>query len=43
MSTKLSLPEINKQMDMERIKKENPSLYASIQQKNKQFNKTVKK
>jgi len=43
MSKKLSLPEINKQMDMERIKKENPSLYASIQQKNKQFNKTVKK
>lgn len=43
MSTKLSLPEINKQMDMERIKKENPSLYASIQEKNKSFNKTIKK
>lgn len=43
MSTKLSLPQINKQMDMERIKKENPSLYASIQEKNKSFNKTIKK
>ena len=43
MSTKLNLPEINKQLDMERIKKENPSLYASIQEKNKSFNKTVKK
>lgn len=43
MSTKLSLPQINKQLDMEQIKKENPSLYASIVQKNKEFNKTVKK
>jgi hypothetical protein len=43
MSTKLNLPQINKQMDLEKIKKENPSLYASIQQKNKSFNKTVKK
>jgi prephenate dehydrogenase len=43
MSTKLSLSQINKQLDMERIKKENPSLYASIQEKNKSFNKTVKK
>jgi hypothetical protein len=43
MSTKLNLPQINKQLDMERIKKENPSLYASIQEKNKSFNKTVKK
>jgi hypothetical protein len=43
MSTKLNLQQINKQLDMERIKKENPSLYASIQQKNKSFNKTVRK
>jgi hypothetical protein len=43
MSTKLNLPQINKQMDLEKIKKENPSLYASIQEKNKSFNKTVKK
>jgi len=43
MSTRLNLQHINKQMDMERIKKENPSLYASIQQKNKSFNKDVKK
>lgn len=43
MSTKLSLPQIDKQLDMEKIKKENPSLYASIQKKNKEFNKTVKK
>jgi hypothetical protein len=43
MSTKLNLQQINKQLDMERIKKENPSLYASIQEKNKSFNKTVKK
>ena len=43
MSTKLSLPQINKQMDMEKIKQENPSLYASIQEKNKSFNKTIKK
>jgi prephenate dehydrogenase len=43
MSKKLNLPQINKQLDMERIKKENPSLYASIQEKNKSFNKTVKK
>ena len=43
MSTKLTLPEINKQMDLEKIKRENPSLYASIVEKNKSFNKTVKK
>jgi prephenate dehydrogenase len=43
MSTKLNLTQINKQLDMERIKKENPSLYASIQEKNKSFNKTVRK
>lgn len=43
MSTRLTLPQINKQMDMERIKKENPSLYASIIEKNKSFNKDVKK
>jgi len=43
MSTKLSLTEINKHMDMEKIKKENPSLYASIQAKNKSTNKIVKK
>jgi hypothetical protein len=43
MSTKLTLPQINKQLDMEKIKKENPSLYASIQEKNKSFNKTVRK
>jgi hypothetical protein len=43
MSKKLNLPQINKQLDMERIKKENPSLYASIQEKNKSFNKTVRK
>lgn len=43
MSTKLTLPEINKQIDMDKIKKENPSLYASIIEKNKSFNKTIKK
>ena len=43
MSKKMSLPEINKQMDMERIKKENPRLYASIQEKNRNANKIVKK
>jgi hypothetical protein len=43
MSTKLNLPQINKQLDLEQIKKENPSLYASIQAKNKSYNKTVKK
>jgi len=43
MSTKMSLPQINKQMDLEKIKKENPSLYASIVEKNKTFNKTIKK
>lgn len=43
MGTKLTLPQINKQLDLEKIKKENPSLYASIQEKNKSFNKTIKK
>jgi hypothetical protein len=43
MSKKLTLPQINKELDMERIKKENPSLYASIVTKNKSFNKIVKK
>lgn len=43
MSTKLNLPQINKQMDMEKLKKENPSLYASIQEKNRLANKIVKK
>lgn len=43
MSTKLSLKEINQQMDLEKIKKENPRLYASIQEKNKQYNKDIKK
>jgi uncharacterized membrane protein len=43
MSTRLNLQQINKQMDLEKIKKENPSLYASIVEKNKSFNKTVKK
>lgn len=43
MSTKLTLPQINKQMDLEKIKRENPSLYASIVEKNKSFNKDIKK
>jgi hypothetical protein len=43
MSTKLNLKEINKHIDMEKLKKENPSLYASIQAKNKAFNKDIKK
>jgi len=43
MGTKLSLPEINKQMDLEKIKKENPRLYASIKEKNKSFNKDITK
>jgi hypothetical protein len=43
MGTRLTLPQINKQMDLEKIKRENPSLYASIVEKNKSFNKTVKK
>jgi len=43
MSTKLTLPQINKQLDLEKIKKENPSLYASIVEKNKSFNKDIKK
>jgi hypothetical protein len=43
MGTKLTLPQINKQLDLEKIKKENPSLYASIVEKNKSFNKDIKK
>lgn len=43
MSTKLNLKELNKQLDLEKIKKENPKLYASIQEKNKSFNKDIKK
>ena len=43
MSTKLNLPQINKEIDMDRIKKENPSLYTSIQAKNKMANKIVRK
>lgn len=43
MSTRLSLPEINKQLDLEKIKKENPKLYESIKEKNKSFNKDIKK
>jgi hypothetical protein len=43
MNTRLNLQQINKQMDLEKIKRENPSLYASIVEKNKSFNKTVKK
>lgn len=43
MSTKLNLQQINKEMDMDRIKKENPSLYASIVEKNKKANKIVRK
>jgi hypothetical protein len=30
-------------MDLEKIKKENPSLYASIVEKNKKANKIVRK
>jgi hypothetical protein len=43
MGTRLTLPQINKQLDLEKIKKENPSLYASIVEKNKSFNKDIKK
>jgi len=43
MSTKLTLSEINKHIDMDKIKKENPSLYASIIEKNKKANKIVRK
>lgn len=43
MSTKLNLNEVNKHIDMEKIKKENPHLYASIQEKNKSYNKTIRK
>ena len=43
MSTKLNLQQINKEMDLEKIKKENPRLYASIQEKNKSYNKTIRK
>lgn len=43
MSTRLSLPEINKKMDLEKIKKENPKLYESIKEKNKSFNKDIRK
>lgn len=43
MSKKMTLPQINKEMDMEKIKKENPRLYASIQEKNKSYNKTIRK
>lgn len=43
MSTKLNLQQINKQLDLEKIKKENPKLYASIQEKNKSYNQIVKK
>lgn len=43
MSKKMTLPQINKEMDMERLKRENPSLYASIVEKNKKANKIVRK
>jgi hypothetical protein len=43
MNTRLNLQQINKQMDLEKIKNENPSLYASIQDKNKKANKIVRK
>jgi hypothetical protein len=43
MNTRLNLQQINKQMDLEKIKNENPSLYASIQEKNKKANKIVRK
>ena len=43
MSTKLNLQQINKQLDLEKIKRENPSLYASIQEKNKKANQIVRK
>jgi uncharacterized membrane protein len=43
MNTRLNLQQINKQMDLEKIKKENPSLYASIVEKNKKANKIVRK
>lgn len=43
MGTRLTLQQINKQLDLEKIKKENPSLYASIVEKNKSFNKDIKK
>jgi hypothetical protein len=43
MGTRLNLKQINEQMDLEKIKKENPRLYASIQEKNKQYKKDIKK
>lgn len=43
MGTRLNLNEINRQMDMDKLKKENPSLYKSIKEKNKNFNKDVRK
>lgn len=45
MSKKLNIPQLNKEIDMERIKKENPMLYTSIQQKHKALsnNKIVRK
>lgn len=45
MSTKLNLQQINKQMDLEQIKKENPRLYNELKEKQKiiSSNKIVKK
>lgn len=43
MSTRLNLTEINKQIDMDKLKKENPKLYHSIKEKNNNLNKIVKK
>lgn len=45
MGTKLSLGEIDKEIQMDKIKKENPALYKSIKEKDKAFKngKTIKK
>lgn len=45
MSKKLSLGEIDKEIQMDRLKKENPTLYKSIKDKEKAFSKgkTIRK
>jgi hypothetical protein len=45
MGTKLNLKQINEQMDLEKIKKDNPRLYAELKEKQKIIasNKVVKK
>lgn len=43
MGTKLSLKQIDDEIAMDRLKKENPELYKSIKDKKKNFNKDIRK